>query len=294
MTDVPIIAAIETGGTKLLYRVATDDGDIVGEGRFDTVDPDASVSVLAAAIRALVPRHRKLSAVGVASFGPIDIDPMSPDYGRMLATTKPGWCGYDLRGALARELRAPVAIDTDVNAAALAEQAAGAGHGERSVAYLTVGTGIGGGLAIGGVTLKGSPHPEIGHLRLMRAVGDLAPSSCPFHADCAEGLAAGPALGLRLGGTSNLAADPALFELTADYLAQLCTIVSLAWSPNCIVLGGGVLRTDGLLERTRQALRAHLGTYGGATAIDPAAYLRAPKLENAGLDGAMLMAKSLV
>lgn len=293
MTAAPIVAAIETGGTKLLYRIATADGETLGEGRYETAPPDESVALLTGAIRDVLPRDRKLAAVGIASFGLIGVDPASPDYGRMLATTKPGWRDYDLHGAIAKALAAPIALDTDVNAAALAEQAIGAGKGERTVAYLTVGTGIGGGLAMNGVTLKGSPHPEIGHVRLVRSPDDRSASSCSFHADCAEGLVAGPALGRRLAGTADLGGAPALLDLAADYLAQLCATICLAWSPNCIIIGGGVLGAAGLFERTREALHSHLGGYGGANALDPATYLRPAALENAGLEGALLMAQGL-
>lgn len=293
MTEAPIVAAIETGGTKLLYRIATASGETLGEGRHETAPPDESVALLSGAIQDLLPPGRKLAAIGIASFGPIGVDPASPDYGRMLATTKPGWSDYDLRGALAKALGAPIALDTDVNAAALAEQAIGAGKGERTIAYLTVGTGIGGGLAMNGVTLKGSPHPEIGHVRLVRAPDDHSASTCPFHADCAEGLVAGPALGRRLAGAADLGDAPALLDLAADYLAQLCATVSLAWSPNCIVIGGGVLGAAGLFERTRAALHSHLGSYGGANALDPSTYLRPAALKNAGLEGALLMALGL-
>ncbi|WP_411341677.1 ROK family protein [Sphingopyxis sp. J-6] len=293
MSGAPIVAAIETGGTKLLYRVATAEGETLGEGRFETAQPETSVALLAKAIRDLLPRNRELAAVGIASFGPIGIDPASPAYGRMLTTTKPGWGGYDLRGAIGRALDAPIALDTDANAAALAEQAIGAGRGERSVAYVTVGTGIGGGLAMNGVTFKGSSHPEIGHVRLVRSPGDHAASTCPFHADCAEGLIAGPALGRRLAGAPHFSDTPELLDLAADYLAQLCATITLAWSPDCIVVGGGVLGVTGLFDRTRAALHAQLGTYGGADALDPATYLRRAALENAGLEGALLMARTL-
>ncbi|HEY0594680.1 ROK family protein [Sphingopyxis sp.] len=293
MTGAPIIAAIETGGTKLLYRVAVADGETLGEGRFETGSPGASVARLTRAIRALVPDGRRLAAVGIASFGPVGIDPSHPSYGKVLATTKPGWSGYDLVGAIKSELEAPIVVDTDVNAAAFAEQAIGAGRGARIVAYLTVGTGIGGGLAIDGTTFKGSPHPEIGHVRLARAPGDDIAGTCPFHADCAEGLIAGPALARRLAGTASLAKTPELLDLAADYLAQLCTTITLAWSPACIVVGGGVLQERDLLERTRDALALHLRGYGTVGALEPAIYLRRAALENAGLEGALLMARAL-
>ena len=292
MTRKHLIAAIETGGTKLLYRLADAEGAVIGEGRFDTATPDASIALLTGAVRGAMPPGAALAAVGVASFGPIVVDPASPRYGRMLATTKPGWSGYDLRGAIAAELGAPVVVDSDVNAAALAEQQVGAGRGQRLVAYVTVGTGIGGGLSIAGETLKGNPHPEIGHIRMVRRPGDRFASGCLFHADCAEGLVAGPAIRRRLGDIADLADAPDVLALAADYLAQLCATLTLAWSPDCIVLGGGVLGAHGLIDAVRTELQAQLGTYGAAADIDPATYLVPAALADAGLEGAMLMARA--
>jgi fructokinase len=294
VSDKRHIAAIETGGTKLLYRLIDADGTICREGRFDTLAPDASVALLTDAICDAMPADAVLAAVGVASFGPIIVDPASPRYGRMLATTKAGWSGYDLRRALEAKLGAPVVIDTDVNAAALAEQRIGVGLGKRTVAYVTVGTGIGGGLVIEGQTLKGAPHPEIGHLRLVRRDGDIMASGCAYHPDCAEGLIAGPAVKRRLGGEADLAAVPDVLALTAHYLAQLCTMLTLAWAPDCIILGGGVLGAAGLIEATRAELSAQLGGYGDAGEIDAAVYLVPAALSDAGLEGAALMATTLL
>lgn len=292
MTGNLLFAAIETGGTKLIYRLADAEGAVIAEGRFDTVAPAASVALLTSAVREAMPPGAKLAAVGVASFGPIVVDSASPRYGQMLATTKAGWSGYDLRGAIAAELGAPVAVDSDVNAAAVAEQRVGAGRGKRLVAYVTVGTGIGGGLAIAGETLKGSPHPEIGHIRMVRLPGDAFASGCPFHPDCAEGLVAGPAIRRRLGDIADLADAPGVLALAANYLAQLCATLTLAWSPDCIVLGGGVLGARGLIDAVRTELQVQLGSYGAAADIDPAIYLVPAALADAGLEGAMLMARA--
>jgi fructokinase len=234
-----LFAGVETGGTKLLCRVVTENGEVLGNARFATGAPDKAAVDLSSAIRSMLRPGDTLRAVGLASFGPIRVDPTAPDHGRILATAKLGWSNFDLRGALEQALGAPVAVDTDVNAAALAEQRIGAARGLSTAAYVTVGTGIGGGLAVEGRTLKGGLHPEIGHLRLRRLQGDVLPSRCPFHDDCAEGLAAGPAVQARLDGRS-LDTAPEVRATVTAYLAQLFEILVLTWSPQAIVLGGGV------------------------------------------------------
>ena len=163
-----VYAGVETGGTKTLCRVVGADGAVLAERRWPTDDPETMVAVLATFIGQATPAGAKLAGVGVAAFGPLVVDPRAADFGLMLDTAKPGWTGSNLAGALARRLGAPVALDTDVNAAALAEQRLGAGRGCSSLAYVTVGTGIGGGLAMDGRSLKGALHPEIGHIRLVR------------------------------------------------------------------------------------------------------------------------------
>ena len=193
------VAAIETGGTKLLARIVDQASDeIVAEGRWATSSPEAASRDLTEFLGGAAAGGR-LAAVGMAAFGPLIIDPDSPDYGLMQSTTKPGWTGSNLRADLEEQLGAPVVVDSDVNAAAIAEQAKGAGQGLPSVAYVTIGTGIGAGLAICGQSLKGAMHPEAGHLPIIRRRDDNAPSLCRFHADCAEGLVSGAAIRRRLG-----------------------------------------------------------------------------------------------
>ena len=284
-------AGIELGGTKILCRLVDAGGAPLAEGRFATSTPAQALADLTAFVREGV-RGRALTALGVASFGPIGLDPSGPDYGRLLATPKPGWAGFDLRGALAARFPAPLALDTDVNAAALAEQACGAGQGLASVAYVTVGTGIGAGLALEGRALRGALHPEAGHLRLRRRAGDEAPSSCPFHEDCAEGLASGPAVARRLADGRSLAEDPLTFALVAAYLGDLAASLVLSWSPHRIVLGGGVMATAGLRAAVAEAMHAALGDYLPRPARDPR-YLSAPLLPDAGLEGALLLARAL-
>ena len=291
----PLIAAIETGGTKILCRVATAGADAqaaldVPTHRFATTTPQQAVIDLVGAIQGDLRPGDTLAAIGLASFGPLIVDPASPDRGLMLPTPKPHWSGFNLAAALTQRLGAPVVMETDVAAAAIAEQAVGAARGLDAVAYVTVGSGIGGALCVEGRTLKGALHPEIGHLRLHRRLDDTTPSACPFHTDCAEGLTAGPALGRRLAAGETLAERPDLKALAADYLAQLCASLALAWSPRCIVLGGGVMSTPGLLGAVAAALKTAMGEYGAPMTAGPD-YLRTPALDHSGLEGALLVAR---
>lgn len=287
----PVFVAIETGGTKIICRVVDEAGRTLAETRFATVTPERVLDTLIGAVETAVPAGGRIGGVGIASFGPVIVDPASPDVGRMLATTKAGWSGFNLLRALGDRLQAPVRIDTDVNAAALAEQALGAGRGLHTVAYVTVGTGIGGGLAIDGRTLKGGLHPEIGHIPLRRRPDDAQPSVCGFHAACAEGLAAGPAVGLRLAGRS-LTDAAEVRALVADYLGQVCATLLLTWSPQRIVLGGGVMSTPGLIPEIDARMRGELNGYGAGVVAEAPGYLAAAELEDAGLEGALIMARA--
>lgn len=275
---------IETGGTKLLARLVRG-GKIVAEARWPTTTPEAAEAVILAFVGDVKP-----VAAGIAAFGPVVVDPAAANYGEVLATPKPGWAGANLRAALARRLGVPVAIDTDVNAAALAEQQCGAGQGCSSLAYVTVGTGIGAGLARDGRTLVGALHPEMGHVPVLRLEGDATPSACPFHPSCAEGTAAGPALQRRLAGRT-LSDSPADFAAVADYLGQLFATIVLAWSPHRIVAGGGVMDVAGLREAAGERMRVALGSYGVGAAAAGADFIRPAALQHAGLEGALILAR---
>ncbi len=282
-----VLLAVETGGTKIVWRVAGRDGAMLAEGRFATGRPEEAVEALVQAVGG-----RPVAALGVASFGPLVVDPQDPERGRMLATPKPGWAGFNLARTLSERLDAPFAVDTDVNAAALAEATLGAGRGARAVAYVTVGTGIGGGLCVDGRTLKGALHPEIGHLSVRRADGDIQASACPFHADCAEGLAAGPAVQARLKGQA-LEDAPETMATVAGYLGQLAAALVFAWAPDRMVFGGGVLSTPGLLHRIEAAARETVAGYGSAAVMGRDGYLVPAALADAGLEGALLMARDI-
>ena len=276
--------AIETGGTKLLARVVRGDA-VLAEQRWATATPEAAEAALLAFARGI-----PLAGAGIAAFGPVVVDPAAPNYGEVLATPKPGWTGANLRAALEDGLGVPVAVDTDVNAAALAEAAIGAGQGCPSLAYVTVGTGIGAGLARGGRTLTGALHPEMGHVPVLRYDGDGTPSACPFHPSCAEGMAAGPAMQRRLGGRA-LERSPADFAAVADYLGQFFATIVLAWSPHRIAVGGGVMDVPGLRGAAAVRMQAALGGYGVGSAAGEADFIRPAALEHAGLEGALILAR---
>jgi fructokinase len=287
-----VFAGVETGGTRIRARVVDAGGHVLADGRWPTTTPEAALGELAAFLTAAIPAGRSLGAIGIAAFGPLVRDELSRDYGRLLNTPKPGWSGSNLRAGLARRFDAPVVIDTDVNAAACAEWQRGAGRGIRSLAYVTVGTGIGGGLVLEGRPLAGALHPEIGHIRLARREGDRAPSICPFHENCVEGLASGPAVARRLGANHELAHDPAVLELVAGYLGELAATLVLSWSPERIVWGGGVMATPDLLERLRSALGKALAGYGVGQAAVAADFCVRAALADPGLEGALLMARA--
>jgi fructokinase len=288
-----LLAGIETGGTKILARLCNrDDGSLFAEHRWETSSAAKAADNLAEFLSD-VPAGSELVAVGMAAFGPLIVNPTSPDYGQMLSTTKPGWTGSNLRAELQSRLSVPVMVDSDVNVAAVAEQALGAGQGLSSVAYVTVGTGIGAGLAIDGKGLKGAIHPEGGHLPVVRRPDDREPSVCRFHTSCAEGLASGPAVRRRLGGGRELADDPALMEVLADYLGQLAMSLVLAWSPCRIVWGGGVIGAAPLIPLIEARLRELLSGYGVGPAVERPDFCVPAALTNAGLEGAMIMARQL-
>ncbi|HLY52846.1 MAG TPA: ROK family protein [Steroidobacteraceae bacterium] len=284
-----VFAAIETGGTKILARLVSAHGEVLADGRWPTATPARALEDLAGFISKALCPGRSLGGIGIAAFGPLVRDALSRDYGLVLSTPKPGWSGSNLRAALAARFGVAVDIDTDVNAAARAEWRRGAGRGMRSLAYVTVGTGIGGGLVVDGRALQGALHPEIGHIRLARREGDRTPSACPFHDNCVEGLASGAAIAHRLTPGRTLADDAQVLAIVADYLGELAATLTLSWSPQRIVWGGGVMSPQ-LLEPLRAALHRSLAGYGVAEAVSAPQYCVLAALEHAGLEGALIMA----
>ena len=288
-----LFLAVETGGTKILARIADADGATVATLHRPTTTPDDAATSIAALVDQHVGGNDVLVAGAIAAFGPIIVDPAHPDHGSLLDTPKPGWGRTNLRAMLSDRLGIPIAVDTDVNMAAIAEQRLGAGHGLDPIAYVTVGTGIGGGLVTGGAALHGVLHPEVGHLPVLRSADDSAPCVCPFHANCVEGLAAGPAIAARIGAGRDLKDFPADVAVIGGYLGQLAAALVLAWSPRRIIWGGGLMRTPGLLDALRNGLARTLNGYVAGPASDDPDFCVAAMLDDAGLDGAMLVARAL-
>ena len=224
-------------------------GHIVATGVIPTTTPQTTI---AAAVRFFQDHHRTLTAIGVGSFGPVDLRTGSPTYGHIMATPKPGWAYTDVVSRLRTALHVPVGLDTDVNAAALGEWRRGAGRGCETVAYMTVGTGIGVGAVANGRLLHGLLHPEFGHVRVPHdRVRDAFAGSCPFHGDCLEGLASGEAMRRRWGQRSEDLNDPAVWELEAEYLAHAVMNLTYTLSPERIIIGGGVAKRAGLMSQVR-------------------------------------------
>jgi fructokinase len=252
---------IEAGGTKFVCAVGTGPDDLTAEARLPTTTPEETLAAVLTFFRQASAEAR-IEAVGIASFGPIDLDPESVTWGYLTATPKPGWRHVDLAGEVRRALGVPVGLDTDVNGAALAERRWGAARDVESAVYLTVGTGIGGGAVVAGRPLHGLVHPEMGHMLLARRADDDFEGTCPYHGACFEGLAAGPAIAARWGEPGErLPGDHPAWDLEAHYLAQGIANLVLALSPQRFVLGGGVMQTAGLIERVREEVPRLLGGY---------------------------------
>lgn len=256
----PLFGCIEAGGTKFVAAVIAAPDDIRETVRFDTTTPQETIGATLDWLRAGQDRHGAYSAIGIASFGPLELDRDAPNWGHITATTKKGWSNCDFAGVFSRAFGLPVGFDTDVNGAALAESRWGAGQGKPVCVYVTIGTGIGGGAIIEGKPLQGLSHPEMGHIRLPRHPDDTRFAGvCPFHGDCLEGLASGPAIMARWGASlSDLPPEHQAHDIIAWYLAHMVVTLQSIMEPSCVILGGGVTGAPGLLGR----IRAQAGILG--------------------------------
>ena len=264
MTSRPtLVGAVEAGGTKVLCAIGTGPEDVRAEVRVPTTTPAETLAAVVRFFRDAGAAQGAIAALGVGSFGPIDLRTGSPTFGFITSTPKPGWAQTDVAGELRRALGVPVGFDTDVNAAALGEWRWGAAQGLESVLYLTVGTGIGGGALVRGEPVHGLVHPEMGHLRVPHdQAADPFPGACPFHNDCLEGLASGPAMAARWGqAAETLAPDHPGWALEARYLALALHNYVCTLSPQRIVVGGGVAAAAPLLPLVRRELRGLLNGY---------------------------------
>jgi fructokinase len=282
-----MIGAVEAGGTKFVLALADHEGDLRDHTVITTRSPGETFADMQQWFAAGETRHGSIDAFGIGSFGPIGLDRSKPDFATFTRTPKPGWSGASFNEALAG-FDAPINLDTDVNAAALGEWLAGAGRGCGSIAYTTIGTGIGSGVLKDGAVLAGWSHYESGHLLVRRdPVRDPFAGVCPFHGDCLEGLASGPAIKARWGqDLSSGSADQ--IALIADYAAQLAAALVLLHRPERLIFGGGVMKTPGVLEQLRRLTRDKLAGYIAEWDQDLSARIVLPELgDDAGITGAI-------
>lgn len=284
-----MIAGIELGGTKTVVATGTAEGEIIEEHRFPTTTP---AETLGTVIEWLGKRGTP-DRIGIAAFGPVGIVPGRENHGKILATPKAGWAGFSLTNILSEAFPAcGLVIDTDVNAAVLAEARIGAAAGLDDVAYITVGTGIGGGILSGGHLIHGALHPEFGHLKVPRAPGDDFKGVCPFHTDCLEGLASGPSIGERWGQPAHeLPADHPAWDTQAWYLAHGILSLLAIVSPSRVIVGGGVSQVAGLHDKINARLTEIAAGY--FPPVEVPAYVVPPALgQEAGIRGAFLLTAS--
>lgn len=291
MRKEPLFGAIELGGTKTVVAIGKSDGTVRDQISLPTIAPEELVAQIGTYFAAQVGRWGPLAALGVGAFGPIVIDPEVPDYGQLLATNKPGWSGFALAAALHSACGMVPHIVTDVAAAGIGEARLGALRGCRTGIYLTVGTGVGGAIIVGGQPLPALLHPEMGHIALKRLAGDDARSACRFHESCAEGLASGPAIIARFGHSlSHFDPSGPEYNLVADYLGQLCANLVFAISPERIVIGGGVGKAPRLAKVVQAAMLQHLSGYAPAQ-VAAEGFVCSPQLDQcAGIAGALCLA----
>ncbi|MBN2003353.1 MAG: ROK family protein [Anaerolineae bacterium] len=294
-----LLGGIEAGGTKFVCAVGTGPEDVRAEIRYPTTTPEESITKALRFFQEVSTPAAPLSAVGVASFGPLDPDPLSPTFGHVTTTPKPGWAHADVVSPLRRALGVPVAFDTDVNGAALGEGRWGAARELRTFVYFTIGTGIGGGALAEGHLLHGMMHTEMGHIRIPHDLAaDPFPGSCPYHGDCFEGLASGPALEARWGQSARtLPLDHPAWDLEAHYIALALVNVIPVLCPQRVILGGGVMEQQHLFPMIRQEVQSLLGGYLRVPAIltEIDTYIVPPSLGNrAGVLGALALAEGVL
>ena len=289
-----LFGTLEAGGTKMVLSVGNEQNELLEQAVIPTESPEKTIPAMIGWFR-----DKGIAALGIGTFGPVDLDPDSPTYGWITRTPKPGWRDTPLLPPMRDALGVPARIDTDVNAAALAEWRLGAAKGLNSCLYVTVGTGIGAGLVIEGKLVHGLVHPELGHMLLRQEPEDRTPAGfCPYHQGCLEGLASGPAIAKRWGRDArDLPPDHEAWELEAAYLAQMCMNAVCAFSPEKIILGGGVMQQKHLFPLIRQKTQELLNGYICAREITEEidSYIVEPGLgTKSGATGALLLARMAI
>jgi len=292
-----IFAGIEAGGTKFVCAAGNSLGEVIERETFPTTTPKETMACVNDFLARMDAKY-KLSAIGIASFGPIDPDPKSHEFGHITTTPKPGWGHFNIVGSVKEKFNLPIGFDTDVNGAALGESRWGNGQGLDSLVYWTIGTGIGAGGMLAGKMMHGLIHPEMGHTFVNHdRVKDPFPGVCPFHKDCLEGLASGPSMKARWGvkSATDLPADHPAWDLEADYLGHAMANCILTLSPKKIIIGGGVMFRTELYAKIRKKTQELLNGYIQHRLIlkDIDNYIVAPGLgSNAGVCGALAIAEA--
>jgi len=290
---------LETGGTNINCIIATSPKNIISELHIPTGPPVSTTSTIINFIQSASQKYPlHIQSMGIGSFGPLDLGKNSPSYGSIAMTPKLDWRNFPLLKTFSAAFAFPILIDTDVNAALLGELHWGSGIGLTDFVYVTIGTGIGGGVLANGQLIHGTLHPEIGHMFLKHDLNiDPFAGICPYHTDCLEGLANGPSIAKRWGiPAENLPEHHPGWSLEADYLAQMCVNLTLIFSPQKIILGGGVSQHHGLLPMIRNKFREKLNNYIFSPLFNEnlESYIVSPKLgQKAGVLGALALAKTI-
>ncbi len=249
--------ALEAGGTKMVCAIGDASGQIMEQTSIPTTTPEETMPSIIDYFR-----NRKIEALGIGCFGPIDVHRDSPAFGTILDTPKLAWRQYPIGRVLAEKLQLPIGFDTDVNGSLLGEVTYGAAKNLTDVVYITIGTGIGAGILSGGHLVHGMLHPEAGHMRLQVQPGDRYAGKCPYHGTCFEGLASGPAIEERWGKPGReLAERPEVWELEAAYIAQAITSLTMILSPQRFILGGGVMHQLQLFPMIRERVEKEIAGY---------------------------------
>ncbi len=283
-----MLGALEAGGTKMVCAVGNESGEIFDQVSIPTLRPEETMPEMAAYFK-----QYSLDGLGIACFGPIDPVKGSATYGRILKTPKEGWQNVDMAGYFGEQLGCPVGFDTDVNGSVLGEVTYGAARNTRTCIYVTIGTGIGAGSYLEGKLHHGLTHAEAGHILVRRHEKDTYAGHCPFHGDCFEGMAAGPAIEERWGAKAyDLADRPEVWEMEAWYIAQACMTYTLVYSPERIILGGGVMHQEQLFPLIRSQFLTFLGGYLGQETILDAEHFIVPCSlnDNQGILGCLKLA----
>lgn len=283
-----LYGSIEAGGTKFVCAIGNEELEIMERVSYPTTTPEETMALV---IDFFNQYKEELVAVGVGSFGPIDIHKDSETYGYITSTPKLAWQNFDFVGTMKQAFNIPIAWTTDVNAAAYGEYKFGNGKGLSSVVYYTIGTGVGGGALQDGRFIEGFSHPEMGHMMIVPHAADEFKGSCPFHGNCLEGMAAGPAIEKRMGVKGqDIPQDDPFWEIEAEYIAQCAYNTTLMLSPDVIIFGGGVMKQRHMVEKVHQAFTRLLNGYVKTPALD--SYIVTPALEdNAGTLGCLALAK---